>query len=330
MKNQITSGYSAELVAFAGERAATDKTFAASLNMASHAGQIVGASVNSAQAQSYWAELADSMADSAAYCAELGAPVTGQLVAQAMAEDANNVKALATAEHGIGTAASADDMAALQAMRDATAASAEKVFNLAAFRDHCALVSVGIKAAQATARRTAISDRKVAELAKRAKQARDRITKALERALLVYGLKVNFQAVSSALVEAKEPVDETDAQKAERAIIRAFKLDPTAAIGALLKLDPLTVLSVSRHLAAHIQAQADAEEKADAEHKAQAADDLRARMGEGSIDLVSVANAEREAEKAADKVADATAAGVAPETLKKAERNGKDAQRKTA
>jgi hypothetical protein len=213
------SFYVAELIDCAAERAALDPAFALLQKQADHAGQIAGAAVNGADAAAYWKALADKLAPCAAYAATFGAPVTVQAVAQLQASD------------GVNQAAA-----------------------LADFRAYCGLVSVGVKAAQGAAKRTAIQEFKAAEMADRAKKARGRIIKALSRALEVYGLKVDFQAVKAATCEAKEIEPEGDDVKAAKAIENAFKLDASAAIAAIGKLEPATLVTLAAVIA---QAQAE-------------------------------------------------------------------------
>lgn len=313
---EVDSFFSAELVTEAGERAALDAPFAKLLTQADRAGQVAGASVNSSDAGAYWVQLVDKFGPSIAHAAAVGGPITKQAVSQAGAIDGANsaafMQALASCERETVTQ---EQALAVDALRDECRASAGAFAMLDQFRALCGLVSVGVQSAQKAAKKTAIVEFKAAEMADRAKKARDKIIKRLNRALLAYGLKVDWQAVSATAVEAVEDEPETDASKAAKAITSAFKLDASAAIEALCKLEPALLTTLGAAIA-NVQAKAQLNSLAEhAEHTEDAAKALADKLGLPAatrenapgavVDLVSVANAAEQADIAADTLAKA-------------------------
>lgn len=109
-------------------------------------------------------------------------------------------------------------------------------------RDLCALVNSGIKSAQTAAKNHALKTFAAAQMADRAKKARDRIVKALTRALAPYALKINFQTCKvEALAESVEsdaPDKSADAAKAAVTAGTAANLE--AFLDGLCALDPAT------------------------------------------------------------------------------------------
>lgn len=109
-------------------------------------------------------------------------------------------------------------------------------------RDLCALVNAGIKSAQTAAKNHALKTFAAAQMADRAKKARDRIVKALTRALAAYALKINFQTCK---VEALAEVAESDAPDKSADVAKAAVAAGTAAnleafLDGLCALDPAT------------------------------------------------------------------------------------------
>ena len=307
MSSKIQSFFAPELVQLAADKAADDKEYKALLFKATRAGLGAGASIHSRDAGDVWRELADELASVAAVAVALGGPVTQQVIALAFldahkaAETAASAGALVQASPN-----DADLIAKAKEAADASKAASQHAIALDNFRARCALVNVAFKAAQTEAKRTAVQTFKTADMAKAAKRARDKIAKAIGRALAVFGFKVDFQACSCVECEIDDS-EQTDADKAKAAIVRAFKLDASAAIGALMLQAGSTLDTVLRLL----QDKADAARRnllqEDAEHKEDAADKLGDKLGEpaattsgqtGVVDLVSVANAESEADAA--------------------------------
>ena len=129
------------------------------------------------------------------------------------------------ARHGVALLAHADDVPSAKELRDL-----------------CALVNSGIKAAQSAAKTHALKTFAAAQMADRAKKARDRIVKALTRALTPYGLKINFQTAKvealAAVVESDAPDKTADAAKAAVTAGTTANLD--AFLDGLCALDPAT------------------------------------------------------------------------------------------
>jgi len=129
------------------------------------------------------------------------------------------------ARHGVAILAHPDDVPSVKELRDL-----------------CALVNSGIKSAQSAAKNHALKTFAAAQMADRAKKARDRIVKALTRALTAYGLKINFQTCK---VEALAPVDESgapdkSADTAKAAVTAGTTANLEAFLDGLCALDPAT------------------------------------------------------------------------------------------
>lgn len=154
-------------------------------------------------------------------------------------------------------------------------ADADNADARAAFRLLCGVVNAAIKSAQVASKRAAIAKCEAAKLADYAKKARDRVVKCLDRHLALYEVKVNWQAVTVAKVEAAEPV--SDAEKAAKAVHKAFQLDGNGAADGVCSLDLGTMAYlVERLQVAIIKARNDAM-GADAKAKAaEAAEDAEA------------------------------------------------------
>lgn len=292
MKNQkVVSHFSPELVTEAGVRAAVDAPFAKLLTQADHAGKVAGASVNASEAGNFWAELADKISPCAAYAASVGGPVTLQAISQAGLEDKGNSQAFMIALDKCDKETVTPEQAGkVNALRDKARDSAGAYAMLDGMRGLCGLVSVGVKAAQTAARLTAINECKAAEIAKRAKLARDKIIKRLDRALLIYGLKIDWQACIATAVEAKEPPVETDAEKAVKALARAFSLDASACIEALAQSEPAFLLTMVEALKPAVKAA-----QAAAQLKRTEAEKVAGEVVKGEHNAIGARKAQRDA-----------------------------------
>lgn len=176
------------------------------------------------------ARATERAATDAVYSALLDQAVTAGKVAGAAV---NNTDASAywkalgdsLARHGVAMLAHPDDVPSAKELRDL-----------------CALVNSGIKAAQSAAKAHALKTFEAAQMADRAKKARDRIVKALTRALTPYALKINFQ---TAKVEALAAVAESDvadksADTAKAAVTAGTTANLDAFLDGLCALDPAT------------------------------------------------------------------------------------------
>lgn len=188
-----------------------------------------------AQTPSYFdsalvARATERAATDAVYRALLDQAVTAGKVAGAAVNNADASaywKALgdSLARHGVAMLAHPDDVPSSLELRDL-----------------CALVNSGIKSAQTAAKNHALKTFQAAQMADRAKKARDRIVKALQRALAAYALKINFQTCK---VEAIAPVDDSgapdkSADTAKAAVVAGSGANLDAFIDGLCALDPAT------------------------------------------------------------------------------------------
>lgn len=272
-------GDAVDTIGAAQARAVDDLAFATLLKQAGKAGAIIGAGTNAKAAAEFFADVADSLYKPAAVILGLRNREDGE-------PGADKLPTLADAP--------------------------------LLLLEYCGLVNHAIEQAQTEARRSAIQRMKAAEMTKSAKNARNALVTKLDRSLMPYGVSVNFSAGTCAL---REVVDgETDAEKASKRLVSAFALNLSGALDGLSALDAQTWVYVVGRVSA-LQAERDAES---ARENADALAEAAQKMGErvaalaGTSDLVSLANAQREADDAqtraktarakADKLAKALAA----------------------
>lgn len=176
------------------------------------------------------ARATERAATDAVYSALLDQAVTAGKVAGASVNGADASAYWKTlgdslARHGVAMLAHPDDVPSAKELRDL-----------------CALVNSGIKSAQAAAKSHALKTFQAAQMADRAKKARDRIVKALTRALTPYALKINFQTakVEALAAAAESDAPDKSADTAKAAVTAGTTANLDAFLDGLCALDPAT------------------------------------------------------------------------------------------
>jgi hypothetical protein len=252
-------GATVDAIGAAQARAVDDLAFATLLKQAGKAGAIIGAGTNAKAATAFFSDVADSIFKPAAVILGLRNRDDGLA----------NADTLPTAD--------AAPLLLLQL---------------------CGLVNHAIEQAQTEARRSAIQRMKAAEISKAAKNARNALVTKLDRSLAPYGVTVNFSAGTCAVRELADV--ETDSEKALKRLVSAFALNLSGALDGLAALDAQTWVYVVGRVSA-LSAERDAESaRENAEGLAEAALKMAERVAAlaGTSDLVSLANAQREADEA--------------------------------
>jgi len=311
VKVDLSEGYSQDLIDLVVARAVDSKEWRKLLTKVESAGDIEGAIALKETGQNIWHAVADKTASVAAVAVAVNAPITAHLMVQ-LTDKANELyrefDALESALFEGGSQAEVD------ACADAKLAAKEAFFTVEALTDFrllCGVVSAGIKAAQKNAESLAGKTWCLAEKGSKAKNARDAIIAMLKRDLNKYGLFVEWKKLTVVSVPVKEKTVDTDAQKAAKAIISAFKNSPDGAIDAILALDPTTRGTIKNAIERAEKAAQVETAKQDSEHKKGAADDIANKVPDnGKInpatgrpnvaDMVSALNATEQSELADD------------------------------
>lgn len=264
-----TIGGTISPLAAAQARAATDKDFAAVLAQVGKAAAILGAGTHTQAAGKVFAELANAIA----------APCVVILGWRKQGDGDDTDKKLPTLE-----------------------AAPALLLEL------CGAVNHAIGEAQTEARRAAIRRLKGDELQKAAKKARGAIVERMRRAMLAFGVSVNFQAATCEATE--EKAVKTDKEKAAERVVSGFALDLRGALAGLDALDAQQwafVVSFVARTDLERQAEAAAESARGLREAAtKIAENVKSMRGKS--DLVSLANAEREAAAADKRAKEAQAA----------------------
>mgnify|MGYP001596122986 CR=1 FL=1 len=318
---KLSSYFNQELIDGAKLAAVDSKEWRLLLDKAIAAGEIDGAKVLASEGAKIWHTLSDKLSAVAPVAATFEAPITVHLVTDVSEKVAAALAAFDLAESALSDGGTQQEVDACFDLRTAYRKSLKLADALKDFRLLCGVINAGIKAAQENARSIAKRTCCMAQKGAMEKKARDAICKMVKRDLEHYGLKVELQTVKATVIDVKVEAVETDAQKAKKAIATAFKLDPSAAISALLDLDPTTVSTLKNAIE---RAQKKAQKRTaqeDTEHKEGAVEDLAGKAGAlnpetgkpNVSDLVSVANAAKEARLAAKRLLDLAAQGTTQE-----------------
>lgn len=317
MKNQsekMSSFYSQELIDLVTLAAVDSNEWRKLLDKAEGAGKVEGAKTLGTDATNIWHTLSDKIAGVAPIAAALDAPVTSFLLVDFQSKVDTAFAEFDKAESALSEGGEHSAIEACYNLRHIYLANRRTFEALTDFRLLCGVVNAGIKAAQKNATDLARQTQCMAQKGAMAQKARDRICKLIKYDLEKYGLAVNLQKVQSTVIDVKEPHVDTDAEKAEKAIISAFKLDPTAAIGALLKLEHTTMASIRNAIERAQKAAQIETAKQDAEHKQGAAEDIANKVPDNGkdnpetgrpnvADMVSALNATEQSEQAAQHLA---------------------------
>lgn len=181
----------------------------------------------------------------------------------------------------------------------------------------CGLVNNAIEHAQDVAGSSALNRCKGVELAKVRKNARNAIITKMERFLKPYGVTVNFSGATCAIKAPEAP--KSDADKASERIVSAFAFNLRGSLAGLAALEDQAWSFVVAHVS-RLDAERTAEQaRENAEGLREAATTLAEKVKSmtGKADMVSLANAQREADaadakaKAARKTADELTAALA-------------------
>jgi len=323
---KVPSYYNQELIDGAKAAAVNSKEWALLLRNAIAAGDIDGAIALKDERTRIWHTLADKLSAVAPVAVTFGAPITTFLVLDAQDKAAKAFETFDTAESALCDGGSHDEISECADLRRVWRECVAIHEALTDFRLLCGCVNAGIKAAQDNAQALAKQANCLAAQGDKPKAARDKIVQMFKYDLGKYGLKVNLQKVQAETCEASCKVADTDAEKAAKAIVSAFKLDPSAAMEAILKLELTTVATLRNAIERQQKAAQIETQKQDTEHKEGALEQLAENMDGKPTDLASVGTASREAKEAARRLADLVAQGTTPEIqadLAKADAKGR-------
>jgi hypothetical protein len=328
------SYFNQELIDGAKAAAVNSKEWAKLLSGAIAAGDIDGALVLKDERSRIWHTLSDKLSAVAPVAVTFGAPITTFLVLDAQDKAAKAFETFDAAESALCEGGSHEEISECADLRGVWRECVAIHEALIDFRLLCGVINAGIKAAQENAQALAKKTNCLAAQGDKPKAARDAICKMIKYDLGKYGLLVNLQKVQAEACNATCKVADTDAEKAAKAIVSAFKLDPSAAMEAILKLELTTVATLRNAIERQQKAAQIETQQQDTEHKEGAAEALAGKAGAIDpatgkpyvADMVSVANAETEARIAARLLADLKAQGTTAEQqsdLKKAAGKGR-------
>ena len=311
---KLSTYFNQELIDGAKAAAVNSKEWALLLTNAIAAGDIDGALACKNDRTRIWHTLSDRLSGVAPFAVTFGAPITKFLVYDLTGEAETIFAAFDKAESALCEGGTQAEIDACNDMRTRYREAWNVVNALTDFRLLCGVVNAGIKAAQENAAALA---RKAGHLAQKgnspAQKARDAIVKMIRYDLEKYGLKVNLQKVQAEVCDVVENVPDTDAEKAAKAIVSAFKLDPSAALDAILNLEATTLATLRNAIERQQKAAQIETQKQDSEHKAGAVEQLAENMDGKPTDLATVGAASRESRESARRLADLEAQGTTPQ-----------------
>jgi hypothetical protein len=324
---KLSTYFNQELIDGAKLAAINSNEWKLLLDKAIAAGEIDGAKALAAEGTKIWHTLSDRLSAVAPVAATFEAPITVFLVTDVSEKVAACFEAFDKAESALSAGGTQAEINECFELRRLYRESLNVCDALKDFRLLCGVVNAGIKAAQKRACDLARQTSCMAQKGAMEKKARDAICTMIKRDLEKYGLKVVLQTVEASHIDVKLQVVETDAQKAEKAIMAAFKLDPTAAIAAILKLDSTTRATIKNAILRLETKAAKNTAKEDTEHKQGAVETLADKAGgvnpdtgkPNVTDLVTLANASDQSALSEKRLnallGDIDAQGTTPEQL---------------
>lgn len=325
-KIDLSGFYHQDLINLAVAAASGSKEWRKMLDKAESAGDISGAKAVGDVGLACWHQIFDRLASLCPVAVTFDAPITTHLMLDVQAVADKAFEEFDTAESALDEGGSQADIVAAFELRKAFFDARQIVESLSDFRLMVGCISAGIKSAQEKAELLAKKTWCMAAKGAKAKKARGAIQTLCKRDLATYGFYVDLQKVQATIVPVKIDTADTDAQKAAKAIASAFKVSPSGAIDALLKLEATTMATIKNAIERAQKAAQVETAKQDHDHKENALEQLETHMDGKPTDLASVGTASLEARIAAQKVADLEAQGSSPQLesdLKAAEANGR-------
>jgi hypothetical protein len=331
------SYYSQELIDGAKAAAVNSKEWAMLLRNAIAAGDIDGALALKDERTRIWHTLADKLSAVAPVAVTFAAPITTFLVLDELDKARKLFETFDAAESALSEGGSHEEIGECFELRRLWREGVAIHEALTDFRLLCGCINAGIKAAQENAQALAKQANCLAAQGNKPQAARDKIVQMFKYDLGKYGLKVNLQKVQAETCDVSCKAADTDAEKAAKAIVSAFKLDPSAAMDAILKLELTTVATLRNAIERQQKAAQIETAKQDSEHKQGAAEGIADKVPDNGkpnpdtgrpnvADMVSALNADDEAKAAARRLADLKAQGTTPEIesdLAKASQKGR-------
>jgi hypothetical protein len=312
-KIDLSGFYHQDLIDLATKAAGDSKEWRKLLDKAEAAGDISGAKAVGDVGLNIWHSLFDRLASLCPVAVTFDAPITSHLLADAQDVAETTFQEWNTAENALSEGGTQAEIDAALELKHVYCEARSVVEALIDFRRMVGVISAGIKSAQKEAERLARNTWCMADKGAKAKKARDAIQKLCKRDLEKYGFAVDLKTVQATLIPVKVEAPETDAQKAAKAIASAFKVSPSGAIDALLKLEPTTLATIKNAILRAEKAAQKVTAQEDLEHKEGAHEKLTGQVDGMPTDLVTVANSGESVDLAAQHLADLEAQGMTPE-----------------